>query len=730
MNDTMYCSCTNNNNNTDDDTYDDDNENDTMNRRIRIRRWQQQQQLQLQLEALNKDSSSRFFLPKRNRRKRTRTTTTTTSRMVAVVMTSIMMIFFPSTTTIMLTVQFGHSFSFSSSSSSSSQLLVNPQQRRRRSEQQRQHQQRPRVVSYENYYYCSRFGGDNFRHQLSLSLSSSSSDNNNNINNSNNNNNNQNQRNRNGKQSIDNIVNKNAADRGGRIPSSSLSSSSNSTKDEQNTVVWNTTTASDSVQPSNEDGKYDSDVVVDDTTTPVLSDSGTMTTSTVKTTMTTQSTTVPSTSTTSSSSSSSSSSSAISPSAPVPSSSSSSPRQMKLMWCQSDRCVDVVRERVVGEHNSIILNGPATGQVAYRWNRKVAAATVSIPPNANTNNDHNDDVQPTTKPPIVSSILLLVKAGDEALLQIAATTVPKLTQVGIQVLLSPDLAAKLKHYYGVDDPNISLFVPPKDPNTERPFKSRHVDDTNFDTGWFNDMMYMEPFPDLVCTLGGDGLLMHASMLFQGPVPPMLAISGGSLGFLTAFSQNEIVDAVMIALGMVPTVLLDHNDQMYNGGPDSTSAPTKPTPSSSFNYGMMMDDDDSTLQVFPPNMPSYPYEPLRKVPQPRHMMNNNNNNYDGSLQSTAATTSTSASTLTSTTYSPKFTFGWGDYICMTIRMRLDCTIVNREGMVRARYNVLNEVVIDRGSSPYLAALECFCDNVHLTTVQADGVIFATYVLCKL
>jgi NAD+ kinase len=34
------------------------------------------------------------------------------------------------------------------------------------------------------------------------------------------------------------------------------------------------------------------------------------------------------------------------------------------------------------------------------------------------------------------------------------------------------------------------------------------------------------------------------------------------------------------------------------------------------------------------------------------------------------------------------------------------------------------VVDRGSSPYLAALECYCDDVHLTTVQADGVIFAT------
>lgn len=74
--------------------------------------------------------------------------------------------------------------------------------------------------------------------------------------------------------------------------------------------------------------------------------------------------------------------------------------------------------------------------------------------------------------------------------------------------------------------------------------------------------------------------------------------------------------------------------------------------------------------------------------------------------------------------PRFTFGLGDFICMSIRMRLDCRVVNQEGIVRARYNVLNEVVVDRGSSPYLAALECFCDDVHLTTVQADGIIFAT------
>ena len=51
------------------------------------------------------------------------------------------------------------------------------------------------------------------------------------------------------------------------------------------------------------------------------------------------------------------------------------------------------------------------------------------------------------------------------------------------------------------------------------------------------------------------------------------------------------------------------------------------------------------------------------------------------------------------------------ICLSIRMRLECRILNAAGACRARYNVLNEVVIDRGISPYLAALECFCDDVH-------------------
>eukprot|EP00899_Mesostigma_viride_P014596 jgi/Mesvir1/23137/Mv10529-RA.3 len=41
-----------------------------------------------------------------------------------------------------------------------------------------------------------------------------------------------------------------------------------------------------------------------------------------------------------------------------------------------------------------------------------------------------------------------------------------------------------------------------------------------------------------------------------------------------------------------------------------------------------------------------------------------------------------------------------------------------------YSVLNEVVVDRGLSPFLTNLECFCDDAFVTNVQGDGLIVST------
>lgn len=61
--------------------------------------------------------------------------------------------------------------------------------------------------------------------------------------------------------------------------------------------------------------------------------------------------------------------------------------------------------------------------------------------------------------------------------------------------------------------------------------------------------------------------------------------------------------------------------------------------------------------------------------------------------------------------------------LSLRMRLTCRIVSG-GEVRKEFEVLNEVVVDRGASPYLCNLDCFCDGKFITTVQADGIIMST------
>ncbi|EGC32307.1 hypothetical protein DICPUDRAFT_155765 [Dictyostelium purpureum] len=62
--------------------------------------------------------------------------------------------------------------------------------------------------------------------------------------------------------------------------------------------------------------------------------------------------------------------------------------------------------------------------------------------------------------------------------------------------------------------------------------------------------------------------------------------------------------------------------------------------------------------------------------------------------------------------------------VSYRLRLSCTVVSSETQVKHRYQVLNEVTIDRGTNPYLSNLECCCDGKLITIVQADGLIIAT------
>lgn len=62
--------------------------------------------------------------------------------------------------------------------------------------------------------------------------------------------------------------------------------------------------------------------------------------------------------------------------------------------------------------------------------------------------------------------------------------------------------------------------------------------------------------------------------------------------------------------------------------------------------------------------------------------------------------------------------------LALRHRLTCRIVRAGGGADSSHVVLNEVVVDRGDSPFLTNLECFCDGAFVTRVQGDGLIVAT------
>ena len=342
-------------------------------------------------------------------------------------------------------------------------------------------------------------------------------------------------------------------------------------------------------------------------------------------------------------------------------------RKMELAWCNQDACGEAIREKVVGDHNHMELTGPATGQVAYSWEQYSIESVVEGDIGKMKSNS-------VASPP---AVLMLVKREDEELTKVAVEAIQKLVGYGVQVLVDSTLAGELTNYETVDMESdmIRLFEPQPVPGfgtgdqlfnaADDEQSSASVnggEESNYDDGEEQKCSADLSDADLIVTLGGDGLLMYAAHVFCGPVPPILPVAGGSMGFLTPFQREEMVEAILISLGI--------------------------------RQVMKESDGDD--------------------PSPNGLIENSISDYS---QYTATTPE-------GYTVKEPLAFGKNNKICISMRMRLDCRIFNADGSLKSRYNVLNEVVIDRGSSPYLASLECFCDDVHLTTVQADGIIFST------
>eukprot|EP00798_Chlamydomonas_sp_ICE-L_P027000 gene27000-9018_t len=132
--------------------------------------------------------------------------------------------------------------------------------------------------------------------------------------------------------------------------------------------------------------------------------------------------------------------------------------------------------------------------------------------------------------------------------------------------------------------------------------------------------------DFVICLGGDGVILHASSLFQKNSPPVIAFNLGSLGFMTNHLFKDF--------------RADLHDVIYGNSVLSTCMVK--------SAGQSIDANDENQEVY----------------------------------------------------------RWG----MTVPSET--------------FEVLNEVVVDRGANSYLTNIECYERDRFLTRVQADGIILST------
>ena len=179
--------------------------------------------------------------------------------------------------------------------------------------------------------------------------------------------------------------------------------------------------------------------------------------------------------------------------------------------------------------------------------------------------------------------------------------------------------------------------------------------------WTPDLCWSNPeIFDLVLTLGGDGTVLFTSWLFQRIVPPILSFSMGSLGFLTNFAFTDYKAILNGAMG--------DQGMRINLRMRFTCTVWRAEAAATNPGDQTTSQPSSSTSAAPPH------------------------------------TSTSSSTLHKTSTNQSNPLG---------------AAVEGE-----QFEVLNELVIDRGPSPYVSNLELWENDHLLTIIQADGCIFST------
>lgn len=179
--------------------------------------------------------------------------------------------------------------------------------------------------------------------------------------------------------------------------------------------------------------------------------------------------------------------------------------------------------------------------------------------------------------------------------------------------------------------------------------------------WDEDMCRERPHMfDFVITLGGDGTVLYASWLFQRIVPPVLSFSLGSLGFLTKFDFDDFRPTLLSAFNKGVTVSL----RLRFESTIMRSIRRKKT-SSGDGDGTAADSTDEEEEEASHRRRDLVEELIGEEREGCH------------------------------THQPEGT-----------------------------YEILNEVVVDRGPNPTMSYTEVFGDDEHFTSVLADGICVST------
>ncbi|CAL1707814.1 unnamed protein product [Somion occarium] len=188
--------------------------------------------------------------------------------------------------------------------------------------------------------------------------------------------------------------------------------------------------------------------------------------------------------------------------------------------------------------------------------------------------------------------------------------------------------------------------------------------------WTADMCSRTPHLfDFVVTLGGDGTVLFTSWLFQRIVPPVLPFALGSLGFLTNFdfSDHQAVMDNVINNGIRVNLRMRFTCTVYRSVAPDKCAKRRAVKKADTGEILMKNLEKSGWEALENG-----YYPVKEG---------------------------------------KFSSKDKEITCYTTRPV-------------ESFEVLNDLVIDRGPSPYVSLLELFADEHHLTTVQADGLTVAT------